>query len=93
MNPEILAGIRQYVAGDHPHEFGGFVTALLANDLVGAFMCADGANRRAMGEYAAFLYNEMPWRTGNARRDYWGSYEAVRHRITEQQAADAAGHS
>ena len=56
---------------------GGFLTAVLQNDLVGAAMHADQINRYRLFEYADFLYNEAP-------RPAWGSVEATK--------AWAAGH-
>jgi hypothetical protein len=63
------------------------VTAVLANDFMGAFIHADDDNRRSLNDYAAFLYHEMPARTGDATRDCWGSYEAVENTIALQRAA------
>lgn len=80
---ELLA----YANGQHPYPFGDFLTAVLANDLVGAFGRADGYNAQIMQDYASFLYNMMPGRTGDPARDYWGSYEAVENRIAEQMTA------
>lgn len=85
--PEIRAAIIEYVNGRHPYPFGSFVTAVLANDLVGAFATADYQNRELMHDYASFLYNDMPGRTGDPTTDYWGSYEAVANRIKEQRTA------
>lgn len=87
---EIQARLRDYVAGNHPYPFGGFVTAVLANDLVGAAMRADDHNVTILHEYASFLYNEMPGRTNDPSRDFWGSYEAVANRIREQYEAAKA---
>ena len=42
------------------------------------------AKTRRLNEYASYLYNKMPMRTGDTEVDYWGSYEAVRNRVTEQ---------
>ena len=77
---------RAYVAGQHPYPFGSFLTAVLANDLVGAAAHADERNQHLLHEYASFLYHEMPGRSGDSSTDYWGSYEAVANRITEQRA-------
>jgi len=76
-----------YLSGCHPYEFGSFYTAILANDLVGAVGAADHMNKRLLGEYATFLYNNMPGRMNDPTRDYWGSYEAVKNRIAEQRRA------
>lgn len=90
IDPHIEHELREYIAGRHPWEFGSFVTALLANDLVEAAGRADYLNVKRLDAYASFLYNEMPGRTGDAARDYWGSYEAVAARIANQRAAAEA---
>ncbi len=83
----ILEALRAYVNGAHPYPFGSFVTAVLANDLVEAATRADSDNATILHEYASYLYNEMPGRTGDPAHDYWGSYEAVANRIEEQREA------
>lgn len=85
-----LVAFEQYKSGQHGFAFGGFLTAVLANDLVGAVGRADAENARLLPEYAAYLHNNMPGRTGNATVDYWGSYEAVANRIEEQGLAAQA---
>jgi hypothetical protein len=87
----ILADLRAYVAGNHPYPFGSFVTAVLANDLVGAFGCADQQNQLRMLAYAQFLIWEMPGRSGDPESDLWGSYEAVANTVARQR--EAAGRS
>lgn len=49
---------------------GGFVTAVLANNLRDAFARADIHNRTAMFEIVSYCYNKIP-------ANCWGSYEAV----------------
>ena len=49
---------------------GGFLRAVLANDLTEAFGRADSDNRRDMYEIVGYVYNEMP---GTCH----GSYEIV----------------
>jgi len=39
---------------------GGFLTAVMENDLVGAFARADQKNAAAMQEWAAYLYAYVP---------------------------------
>ena len=61
-------GMRLYVEfGIMP---GSFLTAVLENNLVEAFACADEENIHRMFDYASFLYNEMP-------RNAWGSPKTV----------------
>lgn len=50
----------------HGWEPGGFVGAVLSNDLCGAFCCADQYNRAAMFDIVSYCYNEIP-------SEAWGS--------------------
>jgi hypothetical protein len=47
---------------------GGFLSAVVSNDLKGAFMCADSFNRQVIGLYVEYLYWEAP-------SACWGSEE------------------
>lgn len=63
---------------------GGFLAAVLSNDLIDAVARADAHNRRTLCDIAGFVYTEMP-------RACYGSREAVRQWIAagarmEQQA-------
>lgn len=51
-------------------EPGGFLRAVLENDLVGSVMRADEINLERMYDYCLFLYNEAP-------SICWGSPEKV----------------
>lgn len=86
---DIHDALIEYRKGNHPYPFGGFVTAVLANDLVGAFLKADVDSRASLPDYVRFLSNDMPGRTGDAKLDIWGSYEAVANTIASQRAAHA----
>jgi len=67
--PEYMRdGVVDYL--DYGLEPGGFLRAVLENDLVGAFGKADRTNTEAMGDWATFLYNDMP-------HEAWGSPEKV----------------
>jgi len=44
----------------HKRPVGGFLTALLENNLMEAVVRADHANRLALPSYAAYIRNEMP---------------------------------
>lgn len=44
----------------HPSCLGSFLRAVLLHDLMAAAMFADEKNRAALGEWAAYLYNEVP---------------------------------
>ncbi len=78
--PEALrGGMRRYVEdGIRP---GHFLTAVLENDLVNAFSCADESNTARMKEIVSFLYNELPMRSYGV----WGSPEAVSKYMREKQ--------
>jgi len=45
---------------DHHREPGGFLQAVLQNDLVRAVMCGDAINRSCLHSYVLFLTNEAP---------------------------------
>ena len=60
--------IRRYI--EHGIRPGGFLEAVLANDLIGAFSRADMVNKNHIGDFAAFIYNDIP-------SPAWGSYAAV----------------
>jgi hypothetical protein len=63
-------GMRRYIEnGILP---GDFLTAVLCNDFVTAFMHADDVNIVAMREYAYFLHWQAP-------PGCWGSDEKVNH--------------
>lgn len=51
-------GMRLYIENGIPP--GSFQTAVLSNDLMGAFRRADDVNRMAILDYAMFLFNEAP---------------------------------
>lgn len=87
IRPDDLASLRSYVEGNHPYPFGDFMTAVLSNDFVGAVGRADDYNREIILDWASYLYNEMPGRSGDSTRDFWGSREAVNARIADQRKA------
>jgi len=61
-------GARLYAErGVHP---GSFLTAVLTNDLVGAYRCADQINAAAMRAWVSWMYNELPMGA-------WGSHEKI----------------
>jgi len=72
-------GARNYI--EHGEEPGGFLRAVLENNLVSAFERADNTNLPRMYTWASWLYNEAP-------SDCWGSPAKVaawrkRHEVTE----------
>ncbi|MBS7703265.1 hypothetical protein [Chelatococcus asaccharovorans] len=60
--------LRRYI--EHGIQPGGFLTAVLSNDLREACARADAMNRHLLFDYVQFLYNEAP---GGC----WGSPEVV----------------
>lgn len=82
-------GIPDYMRGGLIRYFnnrlppGGFLTAVLSNDLMEAFSHADETNRHCMRAYVMWLYNEAPGRSSGA----WGSPEAVEKWLDGREAA------
>lgn len=70
-----LAALDRYV--NHRLQPGGFLTAVLSNDLFSAVGRADSQNKLALAEICQYIYNEVP---GNA----WGSSDAVRNYLKGQ---------
>ena len=64
----MIGGLRRYI--ENGVEPGGFLKALLGNDLKETFHRADDGNRRRVFEYLSFLYNYAP-------SDCWGSRDRV----------------
>lgn len=54
----MIGGLRRYIENGIPP--GSFLTAVLSNDLMGAFAKADSTNTVAMVAYARFLYAYAP---------------------------------
>ena len=69
-----IQSINDYV--DKGYEPGGFVTAVLANDLMGALGRADLENRMTIHAICTYVYNEIG-------SDLHGSYEAVKQHIAD----------
>ena len=63
-----LNSLNRYV--EHRIMPGGFLTAVLCNDLVGAVGRADSENLAALPEIVRHVYNELP-------STCWGNKEAV----------------
>jgi len=61
-------GAKAYV--EHGRMPGGFMHAVLTNDLVGAVGHADATNAEALQEWVRWMYNDIP-------APAWGSEEAV----------------
>ena len=56
---------------------GGFLLAVLSNDLFGAVNRADSANQAALADIVKFVYNRMP-------AGCWGSQEKVYAYVEEK---------
>ncbi len=75
--PEPLqGGLQRYI--ENRIEPGGFLRAVLENDLAGAFGRADILNRARMFEIVSWLYNEAP-------SICWGSREAVKRWLDKEE--------
>lgn len=59
MKQNIVEALNRYV--EHHIETGGFLRAVLENDLMQAFGRADLENRRDMFEICSYVYNELPF--------------------------------
>lgn len=66
--------LERYV--EHKIEPGGFLTAVLSNNLVESFARADSFNQHNMKEIVSFIYSELP-------SNCWGSREIVNKWIGE----------
>lgn len=69
-------GLRRYL--DDKIAPGGFMMAVLENNLKEAVGRADHMNLRALPEYVSFLYNYAP-------RNCWGSPEKVATWLSEER--------
>lgn len=56
---------------------GGFLTAVLTNDLTGAVVRADDINRRHLPEIVGYLFNECP-------SACWGDQQRVEAWLTNE---------
>lgn len=74
--PHMMESLNAYLTIGRPT--GGFLNAVLCNDLVKAFGKADDDNFEIMSAYAEWLYNKCP---GNA----WGSQEIVDAWLTKKR--------
>ena len=69
MIPErTLEGLKRYVKDKIPP--GGFLTAVLENNLLNSFQRADGENRQAIPEIVYYVHNHLP-------ANCWGSPKTV----------------
>lgn len=83
--PELSESLRAYADDGRP--LGGFLEAVVSNDLVLAAMRADHLNRELLFDLAGYVYNDMPATCWGSRRIYelW----IVMHRA--RRVGDAEG--
>ena len=67
--PHTQGALRRYV--EEGYMPGGFLTAVLCNDLFGAVARADDENIQCLKDITTFVYNRMP-------ADAWGSAQKMR---------------
>jgi hypothetical protein len=72
-------GIARYI--DHGIKPGDFLTAVISNDLKGAFRQADDTNVKIIGEYVRFFYAWAP-------PQCWGSPEKMQAWMERGDADD-----
>jgi len=68
ISPDLIDSLRRYVENGIPT--GGFLRAILANDLKEACARADSYNRHSLFYIVEYCCNEIP-------SNSWGSYEKV----------------
>lgn len=81
ITPNMVEAIRGYV--DHGYMVGGFLSAVLENDLRKAVVRADGHNVRNLPAYIAYLNNYVPapcWGSKKAVEDWRARKDAERRR-------------
>lgn len=72
----MMNGIDNYV--NHRLEPGGFLSAIIENNLVSAIFRADDENIRNIPAYVAYFYNEVP-------SVCWGSREKMKEWLNGQK--------
>jgi hypothetical protein len=73
-----MAALQRYIRDRVPT--GGFLEAVLSNDLREACARADENNERVLPELVAYLYNEAP-------RNCWGSRELYKAWLAQEKSA------
>lgn len=69
IRPDMMEPIRAYIEDHHPT--GGFLAAVISNDLNGAVSRADPSNLINLPAFTAYFYNEAP-------PECWGSPERMK---------------
>ena len=80
----MMEGLRRYI--DHGQRPGGFLTAVICNDLRQACATADDVNLRNIPAYVAYFYNEAPSPCWGSREkmDKWIKIHYMRRISTEK---------
>lgn len=68
IEPHMVSGIRRYI--DERIAPGGFLTAVICNDLSGAVGRADNTNLKNLPAFVGYFYNEAP-------ATCWGSIDKM----------------
>jgi len=68
ISPRMMGAIKRYI--EHGLEPGGFLTAVICNDLRESVGRADEENMRNLPAFVAYFYNEAP-------STCWGSHEKM----------------
>jgi hypothetical protein len=73
----MVSGMLGYIERGEP--VGGFLSALLSNDLRGTFERADATNARLVDVYLRFLYNYAPVGSWGSKERFenWQGLEAI----------------
>ena len=82
------AGVQRYV--EHGLPPGGFMTAVLCNDLVGAAVRADGENQHYLCEWGRFIIHGLPALAHGSKDvvDGWSALGGLRGLLREKVACD-----
>jgi hypothetical protein len=74
--PHIQGAAKRYI--EHGVEVGGFLTAMISNNLTASFATADETNRERMFDIVSWFYNEAPG-------PCWGSPEKMTAWMQQQR--------
>ena len=55
---------------NYGYHTGSFMEAVLSNDLMGAFGCADDESRAYLFDYTSYIYNKTPMNCHGSRKIY-----------------------
>jgi hypothetical protein len=72
MNKHTKETIDNYI--NHGLDGGGFIRAVITNDLLGAISCGDSESIRDLKEITSYCFNRIP-------AEYYGSVEAYHKRL------------